>query len=148
MTKEKSAGHEKPAPPKELSTALKGLRFMARKEKPQEVSIRKESKINSTQSQLPETTEPLALSIFASHVSRPTPIVFRKALSFSNESDVLAEIKLRERSRKKSTGAEKEMGRFRSKDQRVYDKESSVSTVDDRVVAQHFARNKKRRRAT
>ena len=141
-------------PPKELSSALKGLRFMARKDEQVKESkkIKEEVKLGSIQWKLPETTKVTASSVFAPTVNKPCEIVFRNALGFSFESDALAEIRMREkkhRKSKKGRSSTTDFGRFKSQDhQRVYNEEEDddeEDSVDDVEVAKHFQRNKKKR---
>ena len=86
---QKNQSH-KPPPPKELSSAVKGLRFMARKEETNSTVKKKEA--NESQArQLPETTE-RANSIFSDVSRKAVTIVFRRPLLFSKSSDAMGRL--------------------------------------------------------
>jgi len=141
----------KPEPPKELSNALKGLRFMSRKEEPS--SIVKSSKAQGALSWvLPETSN--LASVFSSAMSNSSSkIVYRRAIEFSNSSDAMKELVFREiltavnqQRTKKRVRGDVALGRFRSSNAVQEDEASSVSSVDDVDIAKHFARNRKKNR--
>ena len=141
---QKNQSH-KPPPPKELSSAVKGLRFMARKEETNSTVKKKEA--NESQArQLPETTE-RANSIFSDVSRKAVTIVFRRPLLFSKSSDAMAEIVYRERTGKNKR-QQRNLGRFDAKKADANDDESSTSSNEDIDFAKHFARNRKRNHQT
>jgi hypothetical protein len=146
--------YSKPEQPKEFSTALKGLRFMARKEETQPSQVKTEQNLNKIQWTLPDKLEKSTMSVFAPYIRHDENVVFRKALSFSSESDSIAELRIREKrssSKKSKNVMAAEFGRFKGRGNNANDEEDddgSVSSLDDVAVAEHFLKNKHKRRRT
>jgi hypothetical protein len=125
---------------------------MARKE--ETLNVDQEKKINRVEWTLPERFDRSNTSMFVPYIRHDELIVFRKALSFAPDSDSVVELQLREQSNRKlrrskdevSIGRFKGSGKHNEENDDVGDGESSTSSLDDIAVAEHFSRNKKRRR--